>query len=566
MASGQRLVDLTEAQRLRAASAFVSNYYGSLASSQNFTLGAVSAMSPSTVLPALIFEDWTTGATDMAPMTALPNVNVSVYPGVWASQTCTSQFICHCGPRNCSPPVGFRPVTPALVLPNLTAPSAAAPQGANGQLSSTVNIVFGIRTTLDTTLLTATNSWSFDTKFQAASPWAQRAMLAMCQNLPSSITILEKHCWIQDFRAWLLAKGSSFPVDRFGNFNNEVQLFLATNPSAASYIWLDSQKQVIATAFSFKVPQASDSNSVMNNHGTWQQYVDSQNSAADSTANAAWPTCKDWVYAEAYILTLSSSWQVFCWSMLVITLAGIAIMWDIEMLVIIGVLIFVICTFIWFFMLAPFRWDFGPWELTILTVYMCFSVEPAFHIGQEFVFPDEDRLGEDSQSPGVPAILQGTATIDETPLIDGTGSLAVEGRANSTTGAAIQPSQMVKSNARAQDGSSTVQNTELSERSSVANTAALSPQESLTRSVDVALGPLVSGSIKLFLCGIFLLACHYRIFVRLGALAMLVPLLALPSIVLFMPLGILMSGRMRREPDLKLFSRVFLDKASWLWS
>eukprot|EP00913_Durusdinium_trenchii_P026540 g24900.t1 len=40
-----------------------------------------------------------------------------------------------------------------------------------------------------------------------------------------------------------------------------------------------------------------------------------------------------------------------------------------------------------FFFFCLCGWSFGPWELTILTVFLSYSIEPAFHIGHDFINP-----------------------------------------------------------------------------------------------------------------------------------------------------------------------------------
>merc|ERR1719183_1918686 len=51
----------------------------------------------------------------------------------------------------------------------------------------------------------------------------------------------------------------------------------------------------------------------------------------------------------------------------------------------------VCCTGLAFLMFCVFSWTVGPWEIIILTVFMGYSVEPAFRLGRDFVFGDKDE-------------------------------------------------------------------------------------------------------------------------------------------------------------------------------
>eukprot|EP00434_Breviolum_minutum_P008744 symbB.v1.2.007707.t1/scaffold477.1/size198972/6 len=68
------------------------------------------------------------------------------------------------------------------------------------------------------------------------------------------------------------------------------------------------------------------------------------------------------------------------------------------------------------------------------------------------------------------------------------------------------------------------------------------------------------------LCGILLAFSQLRLFSRLGAISILLPLLVVPSVLLVYPAIILASGRQRREPDLLVFGTAMINKLSWLWT
>lgn len=568
--SGQRVVDMTEAQRKAAAIDFVKRRYASPG-----VIGT-SVTSSSRQGASLVFEDWSMGTTDVQPMATLPNINVTLTSATSVGSGCMRNFICHCGARQCPAPSGYAAAPVSLVLPGVNATSAAA---SGGQSSVSVAIVFGIKAQ-DPGILGGSGSWSFDTSFQAASPWAQRSMLAMCSNAPSSLQVVSQNCWIKDFRDWLLQKGQGFPVDRFGNFNQEVQSFLTQFPGKGKYIWLDASNQVVAAAFIFQVKPEATAQATKMSKSAWQQFVNDQNAASDSSGNNAWPTSQEWVNSDAYLGSLSNAWQVFGLALLVICLAGFVIMLDLEFIFLIVVLVAVNVIFIWFFFLAFFRWDFGPWEMTILTVFLCFMVEPSFQLGREFVYPEANNTGTELRDDQLDSVLQGTATVDAAQLMEGSRTRAkAEDREEDADEDAEKmggKKSLTRTSLEVETGSTAhskgtgllqaAVTSTLSEASSTNNKMALGPKEAVTRSVALALGPLVAGCFKLFWCGVFLLPCRYRIYVRLGGVAMLIPILSLPCIILLMPWAVLYSGRSRREPDMFVLARVAMQKAEWLLS
>jgi len=319
----------------------------------------------------------------------------------------------------------------------------------------------------------------------------------------------------------------------------------------------------------------------MKQRQTWLDYVSLRNSEAATTASRAWVTSQAWVNAEAYIEALSSTWTVTCFSLLAIGVAGFVYTMDLEILGIIIAISMAACAFLSFSMFCIFQWAFGPWELILMTVFLTYYVEPALRVGRDFVLPSS-RIG----LAAVPAI-QGDS--NAAGIADGETDRMGEGH---QAGAEIPGTQGEKSSEKSSEshkigdsmGSPTPcpgmgahgegsekdegrnEDEEPSEYSSAEDQADDSPAAALHRSVQQQSGAILAGAAKIFLCGIFLLPCHFRLFTRLGAVGVVVSFIMPACTLLLLPACILFSGRTRREPDIKPISRCLYDKCSWLWT
>lgn len=533
--SGPRPASLTQDVLHAQALSFVATEYAD-ANSVEITSAT------SRRLQSVVLEDWPSGTTQVDPLTQLPPINLGFATARRSSSSCEDAIYCYCSPKSCTTPSGYRRTVNDLTLPAPpeSADSTLQPQG---RPSLEVIVLFGISQREDRSTLSGTFTAAFDPDFDPASPWSQRAMLRVCNELPSELNILSSNCWIQDFRNWLVGRGQKFPVDRFLDFHLTLKEFLVGHPSAASAMWLNEANNLTATMFTFQVVPTDGADATLEMRDRWLNYITGLNSEATSTAAGAWVTCQAWVDMEALKEALDSSWQVLINVSLVVAGVGILCTLDLELVLGLLVVAFGVCAFIVFFFFALCGWSFGPWELTIMTVFLSYSVEPAFQMGYDFVMPGMPRglRPENNVQPaeGMRAIAAG-------------GDLALAGSTHPEspgTGAEAGPST---------DG--------LSKASDLHPKEDELPEAAVKRSVHAVAKNLISNSIKLMLCGIMLAPCQLRIFSRLGAISILLPVLCLPSVLVVYPALIIASGRIRREPDLVLMGKVFLDKASWLWT
>lgn len=589
--SGQRFTAMSAADQNSVLSSFVASEWQTLTR-------ANSAGASSTALAALVLEHWASGATAIDTMIQMPNVTMNPTQPSNASSQCSVQVICYCGQGMCSAPNGFVSTTSSMVLPASSPVTTPAPApSAAGQPGTEVVIVWGLTATIGTAL-DPIGLWGFDSGFDPVSPWAQRAMLAMCTDLPQSLRVIQSTCWISDFRAWLLSQGTIFPVERFSNFNMMLQQYLAVNPTIGSDLWLDANGKLRATVFHFKVSTASSPSQQLADAQQWQSYVSGRNAKAESTAANAWVASQAWESAEAYSMALQSSWAACLLAFLGMALTGLLLTADVELMSAIVLLSIIACIFLGFFMICIFQWSFGPWELMILTVFLSYSLEPAFHMCRDVVFPAEGvfqgdegeaalpphgsisealpPVREDEESGGVvqpqqPGLSSHKSPGMESPVRRGLSS-PMRGRRDQV------PTPMRGMNLKsghsmfqqANPGSEfqnpdDIPDGDVQDWDSQDEGAFMRYLEmDLVRSITNTFNTVATSSIKLILCGLLLIPCRFRLFSRLGAVAVMVPLIWLPSVLILLPAVILFFGRRHREPDLFRLARVVREKTAWI--
>lgn len=177
---------------------------------------------------------------------------------------------------------------------------------------------------------------------------------------------------------------------------------------------------------------------------------------------------------------------------------------------------------------------------------MGYSVEPAFRLGRDFVFGDKDeKLKEEAE--------ECSDAVEEVPPTP-TGSQRGddEGAIVPATGNELEVSS---AGTAGTDGTAAMAEEEGDKR-----------QATIRRSIYLVSGNALAGGAKLVLTGFFLLPCQFRLFSRLGAVSIVVPLLALPCTLIVLPAVMLQFYPDRKEPDCLMVSRYLFKKASWLWT
>jgi hypothetical protein len=221
----------------------------------------------------LTLEDWSTGEILVEPFVQGPQARIKlVSPSRPYNSVCTLSEICFCGAATCEMP-GWTPTKAALSLPeedggsrralgavtsdaDLTqADDGEARRGLSAAATSrdpmTVTIVFGLIANDGSPLLgDSSDSWRFDPQFEPENPWAQRALLAMCSDLPKEMKVYDADCWPIKFRNWLQKRALPFPTR---DFNKYLDIFLQDGDEALAgfSVWM-RKGRLVATKLEFK--------------------------------------------------------------------------------------------------------------------------------------------------------------------------------------------------------------------------------------------------------------------------------------------------------------------------
>jgi len=215
------------------------------------------------------------------------------------------------------------------------------------------------------------------------------------------------------------------------------------------------------------------------------------------------------------------------------------------------------------FIFCWFGWTVGPWEVILLVAYLMYTVEPALRIGRGTVWgdylPTETRISGNAVSPvgldqqlalGPPAVNPGDPPL---AIQDAGGVLAIQ----DSSGAMNPAEAAFNRDAPASENSSNA-----SMNGNAQQAAARSAFEGRMHTFVLNLSNAVFGStLKLVLCGFLALPCEFRLFTRLGAVTILVPLLTLPCIFILVPTALVLFP-IREKPDLITLSEAVLSRVS----
>mmetsp|Transcript_54233 Transcript_54233/g.129242 ORF Transcript_54233/g.129242 Transcript_54233/m.129242 type:complete len:1469 (+) Transcript_54233:67-4473(+) len=552
-------------------------------------------------LPSLVFENWESGHTSVEPFTQMPKALVKRVLDdrpqedlqLHVDEDCTHTVLCHCGLRTCDPLDGFdtsfasnaRLEFDADNVALSTSAEAMVEQAGQEEIESTdtdslreseVVVVFGIDKQ-NNDFLEGHANWQFDVHFDASSPAAQRAMVAMCEDYPEHLNVVRARCWILAFRSWLQARGERFPTDRFADFTEQVKYFLAEQPQWEVDMWFSSAGQMLATRTTFVVHQPVDASTraIMRERDLWRAYTAERNDEAATTASGAWPTSLAWVEAEAEQEAMVSAWIVCCFAIMATVIAGLIYVRDAGFVLMITASALVGCCGVAFFMFCIFQWQVGPWEVLLLTIFLCYSVSPAFRMGREYF---QDRTEVDFSLDESISTTFPSGTSRSVPI------------STSTTYAIHTPGQddlALPSQVRPQSPRPPPSPSQASQGEALGDTLRSSPrtylqaaktievnsipaalltsdgkEERIQRSVYLVTEAVMAMAVKTIACGILLLPCEFTFFSRLGAVAIVLPFFMVPCILMVLPATLYVLGPTRFKPDLDILRAWLKEKAS----
>jgi hypothetical protein len=225
-------------------------------------------------------------------------------------------------------------------------------------------------------------------------------------------------------------------------------------------------------------------------------------------------------------------------------LAGLLYTWDFAFTGLVLGVALVAINFMAFFMFCMFQWAIGPWEVILMIVFLQYSVEPAFRVGRGAVWGDLLKK-EMILSANVVAPLP---DVGPPPGSDG-GLLALP--APEAPAAIMDENQPANVNIRAAFNPADLASEASSEAAPEDPIAVAARSEFEARLHQFTLSianACFASALKILFSGFFLLFCSFRLFTRLGAVAILVEFIKLPCLFILLPSAILLCPT-RERPD-----------------
>lgn len=435
----------------------------------------------------------------------------------------------------------------------------SAPSNSGSMVGDEIKVVYGIEYEGgEGIFLDDTPDVQFDYTFDPTNPWAQRSMYKMCTELTANLRVLEVDCWMIPFREWMLAQGLKFPAERFTDFNAKIAEFVLEYPLAGAQLWLNADGNMRATAFTFKVERRSNAwpYQILEDRQNWLDYVNRLNGEAATAAKNAWPTSQAWVDAEAEHEAVTSAWNVFLLCVLVTIVSGVLYTRDVTVVCFIMVAALGACVYLTFFMFCLFGWHFGPWEVTLFTLFFSYAIVPGFRIGREYISPTGLHV----------QVGEANSVVYDDDAVAAASLVASPGGAQAGVVALVEPGNNREDNA--------VANANLDSDSNISEVCPekclLSPQtaqEARVQRATVLVSDLtVAIGIKMLAAGFVICFCEFRLFARLGAVAVVLPFITVPFTLLLVPTALLLFGPVREVPDTVLAWRWLTSVVSTLWT
>jgi len=347
-------------------------------------------------LGPLRFETWETGELSLGTMR---EISVQLRRRS-ENSSCGWQELCFCsGSLVCRLPEPWRR-SPGLSLSE-PAPGdgsqrlleAKMPQAWSvaSNMRADVDVVFGLVVSKDSPLLGDADlggSWRFDPAHEASQPWAQRNMYFFCAELPAELRVTDMHCWIQDFREWVLQLGERFPVPKesFDVLALEfTQRGLVNWAPPRDFLWLRGH-QILASYMLFKVDlhRFASTHEAQAGESRWDAYLETYNNGASRFAKGAWHTSQVWVSAQAQRALVSSTVLTLALVLCLSFLGMLAVTCSISLALLVILATCAITSGLAFFITSVMGWVIGPVEVVALIVFLGYAVTYSLHIAHRY--------------------------------------------------------------------------------------------------------------------------------------------------------------------------------------
>jgi predicted RND superfamily exporter protein len=341
-------------------------------------------------LPQLALENWESGQIHVENYIEAPHLSFIRNQGLrkysLQSNKCTLYNMCTCGPMSCNIPVGKpdhlgsfnRPIGRRLDQPTLM-PTTIALHKQTG-----VDVVFGLRTPQHIPLLGELDEkFTYDPLFEANNPWAQRAMMNLCTNLPPDLQVTSVKCWPLDFKRWLEDNNKDrFPTRQFQKYIIE---FSQSDVLHALHFWIKGERLLAAKiSFLTNIPIDAPVNVALRFMGRWNDFMESRNREASVTANRAWHTSRLWLRAEAETAIVDSTKDTILISMISGFIGMLCFTQDFTLSFMVVLLVMGIIAGLAFTMVVIMGWSVGPIEVLSLVIFVGYSVTYSLHVAHNY--------------------------------------------------------------------------------------------------------------------------------------------------------------------------------------
>eukprot|EP00931_Biecheleriopsis_adriatica_P060976 TRINITY_DN3663_c0_g1_i1.p1 TRINITY_DN3663_c0_g1~~TRINITY_DN3663_c0_g1_i1.p1 ORF type:complete len:1261 (-),score=167.05 TRINITY_DN3663_c0_g1_i1:136-3918(-) len=326
----------------------------------------------------LAFERWETGDVSFSRFYDTGRLKVSD-DRVLDNVTCEIEAVCFLGQSACHVPKDWQELSvntnllPHRVLSGITdraVDSPALPRRLAG--SARIRVAWGIRVPSSVPMLgEATQFFHLDPTFEPADPWAQRSILALCNDVPKNFNARASACWPQAFQDWLLQFHLRFPSRVFHHQIKEwlsdigrTQLRFETDREV--YTWVDFDVTYEGELASFE--------------RKWSDYISAWNAAAPTSVSHAVYSSQTFVNAETIKTMIGGTVETVMIAALGAFFSVIAFtLGNVILSAIVFMLVMMVTISLLFFMVAV-GWRLGPIELLSLIIFVGYSTTFALHV------------------------------------------------------------------------------------------------------------------------------------------------------------------------------------------
>lgn len=356
---------------------------------------------------ALEMESWATGKVTTEQQLVVKTHAADGQAPLW--EDACLRMLCYCGPNQCKLDDTWKPFgTPEIVAPDRrleylsrsTFQTSALRNGEDDHYE--IYTVWGLRQTDEIPRKYVKQHFDFS-NFGIQSPWVQRSVFGFCSGLPPRLGVVERRCWILDFKRWLVSRGERFPVhsevfyNRFHHFVAHYASLQLEQPGRDSYnyFWLNNSGAILGCYAMFK----GHTENMGRTEADWEEYLKFRNEYAYPAAFAegahrAWLVSPQFAASEAERAVKEAAVNMVSLQFVTLTFVTLFLSWS-PGLTAATVLISAITLGILVGIgVGLGRRDFGAMEVTALATFMSILITPLIRVAHQYTLA-RDGPGDD---------------------------------------------------------------------------------------------------------------------------------------------------------------------------